>query len=338
MARDRVTRSSMTCSSWAWAPEASMIARRSSTWASSRAGAEGGVQPSRVGLGGGVQGEGDQHGALALDEVVAGRFARGGRVAVHPEQVVAELERLAERQAVRRQLGQLVVRGAGEERADVEGALDGVLGGLVAQHRHRRLDVRRAAGLHRDVEELAGDHLAARVVEGGQRGHHPVGRQPAAAQQLIGPAQQQVAEQDRRGRAVLLGVTAPAGLAVCGREGTVGGGPSAAGVRGVHVVVVHQRAGVQQLEGGARAQQGVLVGYVGRDRAVSPPAERRAEPLAAGHAAAALVEQQRSVRSERAQALGHLVEEVVEGLLEPLAEARLVPRRHGARLVGRPPP
>ena len=43
----------------------------------------------------------DQHRALALDEVVAGRLAGRRRVAEHAEQVVAQLERLAERQPER---------------------------------------------------------------------------------------------------------------------------------------------------------------------------------------------------------------------------------------------
>ena len=44
-----------------------------------------------------------QHGALALAQVVAGGLARRGGVAEHPEQVVAQLEGLAEVEAVARQ-------------------------------------------------------------------------------------------------------------------------------------------------------------------------------------------------------------------------------------------
>ena len=91
------------------------------------------------------------------------------RVAVHPEQVVAELERLAERQPEPGQRRQHRGVGAGERGADVQRPLDGVLRGLVAQHPHRLLDVGGAAGLHRDVEELPGDHLAAGGVEERQR-------------------------------------------------------------------------------------------------------------------------------------------------------------------------
>ena len=84
---------------------------------------------------------------------------------------------------------------------------------------------------------------------------HPVVRQAAGAQQLVGPGQQQVTEQDGRGGAVLLGVAGPALLAVQRLEGPVRGRPSAAGVGGVHVVVVDQRAGVQQLERGRGPDQ-----------------------------------------------------------------------------------
>ena len=104
--------------------------------------------------------------------------------------------------------------GAGEGGADVQRALDGVLRGLVAQHRHRGVDVGRAASLRRDVEELAGDDLAAGQVEVAERVDHALGGQAAGAQHLVGPAEQQVAEQDRGRGAVLLGARGPAPLAV----------------------------------------------------------------------------------------------------------------------------
>ena len=48
-----------------------------------------------------ASGQRDQHRALALGEVVAGRLAGDLRVAEDAEQVVAQLERLAERQPER---------------------------------------------------------------------------------------------------------------------------------------------------------------------------------------------------------------------------------------------
>ena len=139
-------------------------------------------------------------------------------------------------------------------------ALDGVLRGLVAQHGHRGLDVGAPAGLHGHVEELPGDHLRAAPVEDLECGRDLGDRQPAAAQQLVGPAQQQVAEEDGGGGAVLLRVAAPAGRAVLGLEPPVRGRPPATGVGGVHEVVVDQRARVQQLQRRAGADEGVLVG------------------------------------------------------------------------------
>ena len=186
----------------------------------------------------------------------------------------------------------------------MEGALDGVLRGLVAQHGHRRVDVGATAGLHRDVEELPADHLGAAVVEHLERRPPRARRQAAPAQQLVGPGQQQVAEQDRRGGAVLLRVAAPRPRPVRGREGAVRGRAAAAGVGGVHVVVVDQRAGVQQLQRGTRTQQRVLVGRPRAHRPVAPPAEGGPEALAAGHAAPGLLEQVRGVGAERSDPLG----------------------------------
>jgi hypothetical protein len=85
---------------------------------------------------------------------------------------------------------------------------------------------------------------------------------------------------------------------------------------------VDQGAGVQHLERRAGAQEGVIVGDVGRHRAVAPPAEGGAEPLAARHAAAGLLEQVRGVRAQGCEPLAHLVEELVEHLLQALPELR----------------
>ena len=94
-------------------------------------------------------------------------------------------------------------RRAGQGGADVQRPLDGVLRGLVAQHRHRGLDVGPAAGLHGHVQELPGDHLGAAQVEHVHRRADPVPAEARAAEQLVGPGQQQVAEQDRGRGAVL---------------------------------------------------------------------------------------------------------------------------------------
>ena len=84
-----------------------MIPRSRSTWSRVERRCRGERSSSAASRGRrGVEGERDQHGALALDQVVAGGLAGGRRVAEDAEQVVAQLERLAERQPERRQLGQ----------------------------------------------------------------------------------------------------------------------------------------------------------------------------------------------------------------------------------------
>ena len=89
----------MTSSTWARAPESSMIAAQLVDVGRGERRTEGGVQALGLRLGRGVERERDEHGALALDEVVAGGLAGLLGVAEDAEQVVAQLEGLAERQA-----------------------------------------------------------------------------------------------------------------------------------------------------------------------------------------------------------------------------------------------
>ena len=189
-----------------------------------------------------------------------------GRVAEDAEQVVAQLERLAQRQPERAQLGQLALAAAGQRGADVERPLDGVLRRLVAQHGHRRVDVGDAARLHRHVEELAGDHLASGT---GRRRRAPARPGPAAGR-TGGAARRTSSAAGRRAGSprtapYCSGSPRQPSRAVLVGEAAVGGRPAAPGVGGVHVVVVHQRAGVEQLERGAGPHERV-VGVVGRAR------------------------------------------------------------------------
>ena len=230
-----------------------------------------------------------------------------------------QLEGLAQREAEAGQGTDLLGVGAAEGRADVQRALDGVLRRLVAQHRHGGVDVGAATGLGRDVEELAGDDLAAGEVEEPQRVQHPLGGQAAGAQQLVGPAEEQVAEQDRGRGAVVLPAAGPAVLAVLLLEGPVGRGVATAGVGGVHQVVVDQRAGVEQLQGAAGADECVVVPGRGRagDGVVAPPAEGGPQPLAAGDAGARVGHQTVGVGPQLAQPRGLLVDEADERGLQP---------------------
>ncbi|CAB4727934.1 unannotated protein [freshwater metagenome] len=217
--------------------------------------------------------------------------------------------------------------------------LDGVLRGLVAQHRHRGVDVGATTRLHRHVEELSGDHLRAALVEDLEGRPDLLPRQTAAAQELVGPAEQQVAEQDGRGGAVLRGVAAPPVAPVLGGEAAVGGRAAAPGVAGIHQVVVDQGAGVQQLERGTGPDQGRHVRGCRVDREVAPVAERRPETLAAGHESAGLGEQPRRVGTQRLEPECLAVQEGLELGLHLVAEVRTVParglrRRHPAESSG----
>ena len=102
-----VASSPITCSTCSWAPESSMIRRSSATSASVR-----GVPSAASSRAAScrrcrVEGEGDEHGALALDQVAAGRLPGRRRVAEDAEQVVAQLEGLAQREPERAELAQL---------------------------------------------------------------------------------------------------------------------------------------------------------------------------------------------------------------------------------------
>ena len=211
----------------------------------------------------------------------------------------------------------------------MERPLDGVLRRLVAQHRHRGVDVGAAARLHRDVEELAGDDLGAAQVEDVERRRHRGDRQAAAAQQLVGPAQQQVAEQDGAGGAVLLRVAAPARRRCSASNARwVAGRPRRVSEASMKSSWTSALACSSSSEAQARARASV-VGRRG-DGAVAPVAERRAEPLAAGDRRPGLRDQPLGVRPERREPRGLVVEELVEHRLDAVAEGRQVPgRAHG---------
>ena len=98
------------------------------------------------------------------------------------------------------------------------------------------------------------------------------------------PHQQQVAEQDGPRAAEGRRVAQPAGVDVQRLELPVRRRPAAAQVGGVHHVVVHQRADVQQVEAGRRgaaAAPGAAASGIPAAADVAPDAERRAQPLAA---------------------------------------------------------
>ena len=96
-----------------------------------------------------------------------------------------------------------------------------------------------------------------------------------------------------------------------GREQAVHRRLAAPGVAGVHDVVVHERARVQQLE---RRGRGVnLRAVLAARRAPAPVAERRAQPLAAGQQPGDRVHPRQHVRADVAERPPLAVEEVVQG-------------------------
>ena len=272
-------------------------------------------------------------------------------VAEDAEQVVAQLERLAERQP---EAAELLERPsgvrAGQRGADVERPLDGVLGGLVAQHRHRGVDVGAAAGLHGDVEELAGDHLGAAQVEDVERRSDARQRQPAAAQQLVGPGRAAGRRAgSRRRRRTARGRRASRRRGARPRRR----GASRAGRGGCRRRPCSRRgrarwraaAPARRRPGPARRSSAGAAA----DGAVAPVAERRAEPLAAAttecaprrpaRAASGPSGASRSACSSR-KASSDLLDPVAEagGVPGSVTRASLSTGRRVGRSRSRPPP
>ena len=128
-------------------------------------------------------------------------------------------------------------------------------------------------------------------VAGGRRDIPVDGRQPVL-EEAVAPAQQQIAEQQRRRCAVGGRRTGPAAVAMQALEPPVQARLAAAEVGVVHDVVVHERGGVEELERGSDGDDAVeRGGGVGRgieivalrgDRLPPPVAEQRAEALPPG--------------------------------------------------------
>ena len=99
-------------------------------------------------------------------------------------------------------------------------------------------------------------------------------------EELVGPGQQQIAEQDGDSLSERPRGPPPARRRVPRGEPPVHRRPAPAGVAVVQHVVVHERARVQQLERGRGGEDGRAVGPAGA--APAPVAERGPQPLAPG--------------------------------------------------------
>ena len=279
--------------------------------------------------GSGVEREGDEHRALALDQVVAGRLARLLRVAEDAEQVVAQLERLAQGQAEAAELLELAGVGPGEGGADVDRALDGVLGGLVAQHRHRRVDVGAAARLHGDVEELPGDDLVAALLEEGQPGSDLVGGEAAAAQHVARPSRAagRRAGSRRRRRTARGSPRQPAARCSASNARWVAGRPRRVSEASMKSSWTSALACSTSREAHARASaaSSSTDGRIARWPQWQKAARNRLPPL---HRRTRLGDQPAGVGTERGELGRPLVEEGVQHLLDLVAEVGGVPGRH----------
>ena len=233
----------------------------------------------RAALGRPLDGQGEQQRPLALAQVVARGLAGHRGVAEHPEQVVAQLERHPDVRPEAAVTGHQVRFRTGDRRAEVQWPFDGVRGRLVAVDLQCGARRRIAGGLDEHVEVLPAEHLRAHRLPRGRRAGGGVGVQSGTAQHVVGPDQGEVAEQDGGRGAEPGGPPAPRRVGVPAGEGDVHGRAAPAGGGGVHEVVVHERARLDQLQRGHRAQHRVdrRAVRVAARAAPAPPREGRAD-------------------------------------------------------------
>ena len=247
----------------------------SPTSASESAGSPRRLQELAVGGAGALERERDQGRRLALPEVVADRLAGDLRVAERAQDVVAELERVAEREPDRGERRPERCEPARERGAEVQRSLDRVLPGLVDGDAVREPGLGARRGGTGQVERLADAQLDPQLVE------HAVGRVGHAPHQHVGVGEREVADQDRHALAEPPRLTAPSGAPMSLLEPRVDRRVAAPHARAVHHVVVREGERVHQLEGGGGVDDPRIVPFaVGADeRAVT---ERGPQALASG--------------------------------------------------------
>ena len=190
------------------------------------------------------RGPSQQRCGFALPEIVADRLARERRVSERADHVVADLEGVAEWQPEHAQSGEQLVTafGRGQQRTEVERALDGVLPALVAGDALGLVEPAVALDRPEDVEELADVELQPQLVP------QPPDRVRHADQELVREHEGEIADEDRHPLAEAAGLAGPRRPSVLPGVYGVGGRGAAPAHGVVHHVVVEQREAVHQLD------------------------------------------------------------------------------------------
>ena len=286
----------------------------------------------------GSSGQRDQHGPLALAQVVAGRLAGLGRVAEDAEHVVAQLERLAERQPVRRSTPASSSAPAPASAApSSSGLLDGVLRRLVPDHLQGALDRAAAACACSSMSRYCPPISSVRISSNTGRARASRPRSQARCRRTARRSRPGTGRRagSRRPSPKPSAVAAPAVPPV--QRGRTGGARRA-GRGGCRCRPSRRRGSARQAWNSSSAAAAVddLAAPSGAAGAApAPVAERRAQPLAA----AQQVARSRSISgarsgADRVEPCVLAGEEVVERLLRPACAG---PRRRAAAVPARDP-
>jgi hypothetical protein len=170
-------------------------------------------------------------------------------VAEHAQDVVAELEGLAEGDAVPGQAGQQLVGAAPQDGPDLERRLHRVAAGLEDRDPPGLGLVGRPSVGGQHVQELSGHHLHPHPVVPSEGRQEPVAGEPRSHQGPVGQDQGHVAGQDGGGQPVRSGIAHPPGPAMDLGQVQPRGGRAPPGGRPIHHIVVHDGERVQELQG-----------------------------------------------------------------------------------------
>ena len=267
----------------------------------------------------------DEHRAFALAKVIASGLAGHLGVAEDAQDVIAQLEGLAEGEPIVGQDRNVVGGEAACLSADRQRVLDRVFGGLVTDHVPGGLDVLIGGAIAQipdrlgQIEILAGHQLSAHPIEGAASARQLSLGKPARGIQLVAPVEAEVAGQDCRASAKPFAITDPATLGVPGLDQAVGSRCAAPGVAAIHDVVVDEGGRLKELHRGGQADQGFAVRPT--RSAIAPVREGRAQPFAAAQQSANGVEEVTDI-AELTQHHGLLIQEITDDVLHAAPDHR----------------